>query len=145
MSNYYNGMMRTVLKAELWAVDSRSEFRFFQWLHSSVGRAPHQYCEVMGSNPVEVLNFFQASLRNCINCIHCDDRFFIFNFGIVMINRRISLQLSRVLELIKFWPWTFTTHTSKGLLNLSRNSSISAPSHSTSSSLVPSILMNLQE
>ena len=27
---------------------------------------------------VEVLNFFQASLRNCINCVHCDDHFFIF-------------------------------------------------------------------
>ena len=27
---------------------------------------------------VEVLNFFQASLRNCINCIHCDEHFFIF-------------------------------------------------------------------
>ena len=26
--------------------------------------------EVTGSNPVEVLNFFQASLRNCINCDH---------------------------------------------------------------------------
>ena len=25
----------------------------------------------------EVLNFFQASLRNCINCVHCDDHFFI--------------------------------------------------------------------
>ena len=32
-------------------------------------------CEVTGSNPVEVLNSFQASLRNCI---HCDDHFFIF-------------------------------------------------------------------
>ena len=38
-----------------------------QWLHSSVGRASHRYREVTGSNPVEVLNFFQASLRNCIN------------------------------------------------------------------------------
>ena len=37
-----------------------------QWLHSSVGRASHRYREVTGSNPVEVLNFFQASLRNCI-------------------------------------------------------------------------------
>ena len=27
---------------------------------------------------VEVLNFFQASLRNCINFIHCDEHFFIF-------------------------------------------------------------------
>ena len=35
-------------------------------------------CEVTGSNPVEVLNFFQASLRNCINCVHCDNHFFIF-------------------------------------------------------------------
>ena len=33
---------------------------------------------VTRSNPVEVLNFFQASLRNCINCVHCDVHFFIF-------------------------------------------------------------------
>ena len=26
--------------------------------------------DVTGSNPVEVLNFFQASLNNCINCVH---------------------------------------------------------------------------
>ena len=51
-----------------------------QWLHSSVGRASHLYREVTGSNPVEVLDFFQASLRNCINCVHCDDHFFIFTF-----------------------------------------------------------------
>ena len=47
-----------------------------QRLHSSVGRASHRYREVTGSNPVEVLNFFQASLRHYI--IHCDDHFFIF-------------------------------------------------------------------
>ena len=35
-----------------------------QWLHSLVGRASHRYREVTGSNLVEVLNFFQASLRN---------------------------------------------------------------------------------
>ena len=35
-------------------------------------------CEVTGSNPVEVLNFFQTSLCNCRNCVHCDDHFFIF-------------------------------------------------------------------
>ena len=29
---------------------------------------------------LRVLNFFQASLRNCINWVHCDDHFFIFNF-----------------------------------------------------------------
>ena len=33
--------------------------------------------EVRGSNPVAVLDFFQASLRNCINCVHSDDHFFI--------------------------------------------------------------------
>ena len=49
-----------------------------QWLHSSVGRASHRYREVTGSNSVEVLNFFQASLRNCINWVHCDDYFLIF-------------------------------------------------------------------
>ena len=33
-------------------------------------RASHRYCEVTGSNPVEVL----SSIRNCLNCIHnCDD------------------------------------------------------------------------
>ena len=49
-----------------------------QWLHSSVGRESHRYREVTGSDPVEVLNFFQASSRNYINCVHCNDRFFIF-------------------------------------------------------------------
>ena len=50
-----------------------------QLLHNSVGRASHRYREVTGSNPVEVLIFFfQASLRNCINCVHCDGHFFIF-------------------------------------------------------------------
>ena len=29
------------------------------------------------ANPVEGLNFFQVSLRNCINCVLCDDHFFI--------------------------------------------------------------------
>ena len=56
-----------------------------QWLHSSVGRASHRYREVTGSSPVEVLNFFQASLRNCKNCDHnCEDHSsFDFNFQLV--------------------------------------------------------------
>ena len=49
--------------------------------------------EVTGSNPVEVLNFFQASLRNCINCVHCDDHFFIFKK-----NNVISVQQKRTNE-----------------------------------------------
>ena len=53
-----------------------------QWFHSSVGRASHRYREVTGSNPVEVLIFFffQASLLNCINCVHCDDHFISMSF-----------------------------------------------------------------
>ena len=34
---------------------------------------------------IQVLHFFfQASLRNCINCVHCEDHFFIFRkyFGV---------------------------------------------------------------
>ena len=45
---------------------------------ASVGRASQRHRDVTGSNPVEVLNFFQASVRNSINCVHCDDHFFIF-------------------------------------------------------------------
>ena len=52
-----------------------------QWLHSSVGRASHWYREVTGSNHVEVLDVFRASLRNCINCVHCDDHVLIFIFS----------------------------------------------------------------
>ena len=48
--------------------------------------------EVTGSKPVEVLNFFQASLRNCINCVHCDDHFFI------SINTNFSLKAKRWLR-----------------------------------------------
>ena len=37
-------------------------------------RASHRYREVTGSNPVEVLKIFEASLRNCKNCVHdCED------------------------------------------------------------------------
>ena len=43
-------------------------------MHNGVGRASHRYREVTGSSPVEVLNFFQASLRNFKNCDHnCKD------------------------------------------------------------------------
>ena len=31
-----------------------------------------------GFKPRGSPEFFQASLRNCINCVHCDDHFFIF-------------------------------------------------------------------
>ena len=51
-----------------------------QWVEHRTGNR-----EVTGSNLVKVLNFFffLASLRNCINWVHCDDHFFIFtnHFG----------------------------------------------------------------
>ena len=68
-----------------------------QWLHSSVARASHRYREVTGSNPVEVLNLFQASLRNCINCVHCVNHFFIsfpqFTYDLFHISLTILKQL----------------------------------------------------
>ena len=32
---------------------------------------------------MSVVFFFQASLRNCINCVHCDDHFFIFSVNYI--------------------------------------------------------------
>ena len=53
--------------------------------------------EVTGSNPVEVLNFFQASLRNCINCVHCDDHFFISNVDFIVKKASKKLYSLRIL------------------------------------------------
>ena len=47
--------------------------------------------EVTGSNPVEVLNFFSGSLRNCINCVHCDDHFLTFKSCLVMLSSLYAL------------------------------------------------------
>ena len=59
-----------------------------QWPHSSVGRASHRYREVTGSSPVEVLNFFQASLRNCKNCDrNCEDHSSFEFLGVLGISR----------------------------------------------------------
>ena len=60
--------------------------------------------KVTGSNPVEVLNFFQASLRNCIDCVHCDDHFFIsfhFHSSIWFISYIINTH---------FFHWNIRTH-----------------------------------
>ena len=65
--------------------------------------------EVTGSNPVEVLNFFQASLGNCINCVHCDDHFFIFISFPQFIYDLLHISLTKsFLSLIcfrKLWLW----------------------------------------
>ena len=61
-------------------------------------RVSHLYREVTGSNPVEVLTF-QASIRNCLNCVHnCEDhslldfksavqytKYFIYHFTFIQI------------------------------------------------------------
>ena len=80
-----------------------------QWLHSSVGRASHRYREVTGSSPVEVLNFFQASLRNCINCVHCDDHFFIFIYdhNVVQEKHNFRSQQTVCIELARAKTWHF--------------------------------------
>ena len=55
----------------------------------SENHSPYPYSSF--SFLVEVLNFFQASLRNCINCVNCNDHFifisfpqFIYNFSYIM-------------------------------------------------------------
>ena len=59
-------------------------------------------------------NFFQASLRNCINCVHWDDHFFIFKLFTVSIKRGMfllanSVENSRHCIAISFsrrlWRW----------------------------------------
>ena len=59
--------------------------------------------EVTGSNPVEVLNFFQASLRNCINCVHCDDHFFIFTSCLQFIYDLFQISLTLF---VKHWKYS---------------------------------------
>ena len=56
-----------------------------------------------GSNPIEVLNFFQASLRNCINCVHCDDHFFIFISFPQFIYDLFHISLSLKISLVNIW------------------------------------------
>ena len=74
---------------------------------ASVGRASHRYREVTGSNPVEVLIFFSASLRNCINCVHCDDHFFIFIYdhNVVHEKHNFRSQQTVCIELTRAKTW----------------------------------------
>ena len=52
-----------------------------QWLHSSVGRASHWYCEVTGSNSVEVLNFFSGFFTQLHELRSVQQSFFSFSLN----------------------------------------------------------------
>ena len=64
--------------------------------------------EFTGSNPVEVLNFFQASLRICTNCVHCDDYFFIsfpqFMYDLFHISLALRTFYLKEIVLSLFYP-----------------------------------------
>ena len=81
-----------------------------QWLHSSVGRASHRYREVTGSSPVEVLNFFQASLRNCKNCDHnCEDH---SSFDLLFLLAKLYIRLFILMNKRYFHTlWSFDSVT----------------------------------
>ena len=44
--------------------------------------------------------FFQASLRNCVNCVHCDDHFFIFISFPQFIYDLFHISLNKVLSVL---------------------------------------------
>ena len=70
--------------------------------------------KVTGLNPVEVQNFFffQASLLNCINCVRCDDHFFIsiscpqFIYDLFHISLTIRILLVFRWRAVPSWQWT---------------------------------------
>ena len=64
---HFTSILHGLIRTHKWPVPNVSGFI------AQLLRASHRYREVTGSNPVEVLTF-QASLRNCLNCVHrCDD------------------------------------------------------------------------
>ena len=68
-------------------------------------RASHRYREVTGSNPVEVLNF-QASLRNCKNCVqNCEDHSFTWFLGMLC-----SFHLLSPLRETSWWMIYYSFH-----------------------------------
>ena len=60
--------------------------------------------------PLKYWIFFQAFLRNCINCVHCDDHFFIFkdaNFDhdLLKTAEEIAPQSHRILQTFVWRGW----------------------------------------
>ena len=64
---HFTSILHGLIRTHKWPAPNVSGFI------AQLVRASHRYREVTGSNPVEVL-IFQASIRNCLNCVHnCDD------------------------------------------------------------------------
>ena len=66
-----------------------------------------------GNNPVEVLNFFQASSRNCINCVHCDN----FSLLLLLLRVRAFLETFFFIKLSFFFIVAVRTQCQKGYQN----------------------------
>ena len=89
-----------------WRNDRRSEHNLYNCVKKPEKKK--------NSGPLEVLNFFQASLCNYINCVRCYDHFFIFIFYFSQDTRIINLVFLLFLViktmasiLLTVFPWCF--------------------------------------
>ena len=74
----------------------------------SENHSPYPYSSF--SFLVEVLNFFQASLRNCINCVNCDDHVIFISFSFHFRSSYIIFHMS--------WTLIFFTGTYEPTIDL---------------------------
>ena len=65
---HFTSILHGLIRTHKWPAPNVSGFI------AQLVRASHRYRKVTGSNLVEVLTFSEASIRNCLNCVHnCDD------------------------------------------------------------------------
>ena len=65
---HFTSTLHGLIRTHKWPAPNVSSFI------AQLVRASHWYCEVTGSNPVEVLTFPGFYIRNCLNCVHnCED------------------------------------------------------------------------
>ena len=62
----------------------KQAFRWLSGFKAQLVRASHRYREVTGSNPVKSW-LFQASIRNCLNCVHNYDDHGLFDYSLCYI------------------------------------------------------------